>query len=394
MGQMASLLRALSSKAPKKERAEFERLAAQTKPIMAYLERREEIEAASTTLEAHRAEFERIVEDEKAYLERSHALFAEERFAPLWFTAADIRRAFARVGYPPNFSPDDQVVENLRAAILCLADKQRRTELAMNLLLHLPHYVAAGRHLDGWLIQDCADTTVEIPEESNPFLFQMFSHGYDAWAGEERARDEALLREVGMDPACLHSMSLEEIDAWLQAQQADPAKKARMEAVLQANPDRRAQAVAGVERMERDFIKLLEREDARALLLPQEEVEPWLPALSRRLEGAQGRLPELSDDTSPDAAATKAFADVIWPVVGEMAQSIFTPERIQQLVSELRQYRSAQFAAGDKGAAGCAMGAIASLEQEDDPGRSYLLNALCFVSLRAVLDTMVDPGLE
>jgi hypothetical protein len=53
--------------------------------------------------------------------------------------------------------------------------------------------------------------------------------------------------------------------------------------------------------------------------------------------------------------------------------------------SRLRQFRSEQFAAGDKGAAGCAMGTIASLEQEDDPGRNYLLNVLCFISLRALL---------
>jgi SEC-C motif len=390
-GQVASLLKKLSRNSPQKERAEFEQLLAQTKPIMAYLEHQAEIEAASTVLEAHREEFDRLIEDEKAYLDRVDALFAEERFAPLWFTAADIRRAFESVGFPPNLSPSDQMFETLRAAILHLADKDRRTELAMNLLLHLPHYMAAGRHLDGWLIQDCAHITAEVADESNPFLFQMFSHGYDAWANEQRARDEELLQEVGMDPARLRGMSLEEIDDWLEAQQADPIKKARMEALMQANPDQRALAVTNLERMERDSIKLLEREDARALLLTPQEVEPWLAALSRRCESAQDLLPQLSADSPPDAATTKAFADAIWPAVGEMAQSIFTPERIQQLTSQLKKYRSEQFTAGDKVAAGCAMGAIASLEREDDPSRNYFLNALCFASLREFTGACANP---
>jgi hypothetical protein len=333
-----------------------------------------------------------LAADERAYLARVRALFAEDRFAPLRFTAADIRRAFDSVGYPPNASPDDRVVQKLRAAILYLADKNRRLQLSMNLLLHLPHYVAAGQHLDGWLIQECAHTTIELAEESNPFLFEMFSRGYDAWADEQNARNEALLREVGMDPARLRSMNMEEIDAWLQAQQADPDQKARMEAVMKANPDQQALAVASLEKMERDSISLLEREDARELLLPQAEIEPRLPTLIQRFESARNTSPDLFADTPPNEAASKAFADAIWPALGEMARSIFTPERIHQLVSQLRKYRNERFAAGDKDAAGCAMGAITSLEREDDPARNYFLNALCLASLRALTGAVVDPG--
>lgn len=388
---MANFLQELSRNATQEGQAKFKWFRARTKPIMGYLEHQVEIEAASTVLEAHREEFDRLIEDEKAYLDRTDALFAEERFAPLWFTAADIRRAFESVGYPPNLSPGDQMFETVRAAILHLADNDRRTQLAMNLLLHLPHYVAAGRHLDGWLIQDCAHATAEPADESNAFLFQMFSHGYDAWANEQRARDEALLQEAGMDPARLRGMSLEEIDAWLDAQQADPVKKARMEALMQANPEQRALAVTNLESMERDSIKLLEREDARALLLSPQELEPWLATLSRHWESVQHLLPQLPADTPPDAATTKALADAIWPAVSEMAQSIFTLERIQQLTSQLKKYRSELFAAGDKVAANCAMGAIASLAREDDPSRNYFLNALCFASLRQFTGPSTNP---
>ena len=394
LGRVASLLQLLSRKGPKSERAEFQRLLAQTQPVMEYLEREEEIEAAAKVLEAHQAKFNKLLKDEKAYLARTQALFAEERFAPLRFTAADVRRAFEQMGYPPNFSPDDQMVQTLRGAILYLADKDRRSQLAMSLLLHLPDYVASERHLDGWLIQHCAHVTTEYPEESNPFLFQMFSFGYDAWAEEQRGRDEKFLRKVGLDPARLQNMSLDEMDAWLQAQEADPVNKARMEAAMNANPNQRAQAVAGLERMERDSIKLLEREDGAFLLLPQNDVEPWLATLCQRLESAQATLSKLSADTPPDPAATKALADMIWPAMGEMAQSIFTPERIRQLISQLRKYRSEKFAAGDRTAASCAIGAIASLEREDDPARNYFLNALCFASMRPVLHAVSSRDSE
>ena len=99
----------------------------------------------------------------------------------------------------------------------------------MSLLMHLPDYVAANRPLDAWIIQHCSYLTGEEPDESNPFLFQMFSYGYDGWVAEQRGREAAMLRELGMDLSRLERMSMEEIDAWLQEQQADPAKLARME---------------------------------------------------------------------------------------------------------------------------------------------------------------------
>jgi hypothetical protein len=64
--------------------------------------------------------------------------------------------------------------------MLFLADKERRPRFSMSLLLHLPYYVTAGRYLDGWLIQECASQTVELDRDSNSFLFEMYSHGYNA----------------------------------------------------------------------------------------------------------------------------------------------------------------------------------------------------------------------
>ncbi len=392
-GRVFNLLRQMRRVSrPGHERAELDRLLAQTQPVIAYCERLEEIEAAALVLAAHKEKFIRLAADEVAYVQRAHSLFAEERFVPLRFTAADVRRAFDRVGYPPNGLDRDEALEKLRSAIVFLADKDHRSQLSMNMLLHLPHYVAAGRHLDGWLIQHLAHQTMPENQECNLFLFEMFSYGYNAWADEQRARNEAMLRKIGMDPARLGTMSMEEIDSWMMAQQADPRQKARMEAVIKANPDQQALAIASIKQMERDSINLLEREDAREFLLSPAELEPWLPTLLQCFESAQNKSLGLFSNTPPDQATANAFINAIRPVLGEMARSIFTPKRIQQLVAQLKKYRNELFAAGDKDAAGCAIGAITSLERENEPALNCFLNALCFVSLRTLEATRADPG--
>lgn len=387
--QLSKLIQQVRSKAPRKERAELDEILAQSQPLLDYLEHQEEIESASTALEPHREEFERLADDRDAYMARIRVLFDEEAFAPLRFTAADVRRAFEKVGYTPGSAPSDDVfVEKLRAAILHLADKDRRSQLAMKLLLLMPQYVAAGRHSDGWLIQHCAHLTTEAGGESNPFLFQMFSHGYDAWMSELTAKDNALFQEIGLEPARLRSMSMEEIDEWFQAQTADPDRKAKMEALLTANPDQRAAAIAGLERMERDSIKLLEREDAREFLLTQAEIEPSLPELLKRFQALQKSSPHLFSGSPPEETVSRAVSEAIWPAFGEMAQSIFTPERIQQLVTRLKEYRNERYASGDKIAASYAIGALNSLQQEDDPAHNYFLIALCYFSFSAHMKAM------
>ena len=209
---MQELARKSSSR---EDRAAFEELLAKTQPILDYMEREPAIEAACQAIEAHRADFDKLVDDEKAYLERTQALFAEERFVPLRFTADEVHRAFDKVGHPTPGSSSDRFVEIVRKAILHLADKERRSGSAMSMLMHLPDYVAADRPLDAWIIQHCAYLTGDEPDESNPFLFQMFSYGYDGWMTQQCGREAAMLRQVGMDLSRLEGMSMEEIDAWL-----------------------------------------------------------------------------------------------------------------------------------------------------------------------------------
>jgi hypothetical protein len=308
-------------------------------------------------------------------------LFAEESFAPMRFTAGDIKRAFDHVGYPATAFLE-KAGETLRAAILYLADKERRDSLALELYSHLPDFVAAGRHLDGWIIQSCAHATGEFGDESNAFLFQMFSFGYDAWTGEKRALDESLLQDFGLSPDRLRGMSADEIDAWLAAQTADPARNAALEAFFRDNPSLYSEAIANMQSLECDCVKLLERPDARFLLLSPEEIEPWLPRMVECFEKVGAVMPENPDSGAPDATLSKAVLDAITSFLREMAQSIFTRERIQQLISQLRKYRSEHFVAGDKTIAGYAMSAIHYLEREDEPGLNRFLVTLCFASFK------------
>ena len=366
---------------------------AKTQPILDYVQREPAIEAASREIESRRAEFEKLVKDQKAYGERTRALFAEERFVPLRFTAEAVEQAFEEVGRPMPGCSDDKFVETVRKAILHLANKERRNQWAMSLLMHLPDYVAANRPLDGCILQHCAYLTQEERDESNPFLFHMFSYGYDGWVAQQRSREAAMLSQLGMDLPRLEGMSMEEIDAWLQEQQADPAKLARMEEVLLANPRQRASVEAELEQMERDAHQLLEREDAAHLLLPPEEVQPWLPQLNECWARAREQVPGVGGP-APSPAVGKALFDAIFPVVGEMVADLFTPERIRQLTAQLKDYRNALFAAGDKQAATLANGAIVSLRDEQDPTSSRFLYAVGFFSLMKALEVMADPPQE
>ena len=198
-----------------------------------------------------------------------------------------------------------------------------------------------------------------------------------------------MLRQVGMDLSRLEGMSMEEIDAWLQEQKSDPAKLARMEEVLLANPEQRAQAEANLEQLERDAHKLLERKDAAHLLLPLCDVQPWLPRLNESWEKVCEQFPNMMGP-SPSPAAGKALMDGMFPLLGEMVAALFTPERTRQLAGQLKAYRNARHAAGDKQTTILANGAIVSLGDSRDPANSHFLYTLCYFSLMKGLETMAN----
>ena len=202
-----------------------------------------------------------------------------------------------------------------------------------------------------------------------------------------------MLRKAGMDVSRLEGMSMEEIEAWLQEQQADPAKLARMEEILLANPEQRPQAEANLKQVQGDAPILLQREDATHLLLPPEDVEPWLPELNEGFASVCEQFPDLTTP-SPSAAAGRAFMDAMVPLVREMVAELFNPERIGNLAVQLKAYRNARFAAGDKKTAELANGALIYVKDEDEPACNSFLCALGYLSLMKGLETWAKQPRE
>ena len=377
---LPKVLGRLSEQGPAGNRKEFRELLSKTESVLEYVAHQSEIETAAATLEAHRSEFEALAEDEPRCLALARSVFSEKCFAPLRFTASDVQNAFDHVGYPAMMAPDDQTVQTLRAAILHLADKERRNELSMRLLLRLPEFVNAGRYLEAWLLQHAAYQTAENTDEPNVFLFEMFSYGYDAWAADGRVKNASLLRKVGLDLEALEAMSLDELDSWMQSHGSDSGNARAMEEFFREHPHLREESIANLQAMERNSSKLLEREDARFLLLRVEEIQPWLTRFNERL-AEQG----FARETASEESIQKLLEEVLLPLMREMVDAIFTPERIGQLIAELKRYRSDLFAAGDKRTAGQVMGAITYVEREESPGQNSFLLTLCWVSMDSAL---------
>ena len=390
--QTRDLARQLLPQASPDKQQEIHRLLTEMDEAIEFEGKRGQIEVASQALEAHRAEFEALLKDWQAVADRSHALFAEEPFVPMWFTVEDIQRAFEAVGYPQRFQLDERTAKTMAEAILHVADKERRQRDHVRLMSLVPDYVSAGRFMDAWLIQYCAFLTLDAPKKSNPFLAEMFMRGFGEWAEQADAQQESIVREMGFDPAQTRQMSIDELEEWIKTQMADPAKKAQMEAYLKAHPTLRDQMESDVMEMERGAGLLLEREDSDVLYLAPEEVEPWVPNALERVRASKKKLMKVTKDGEPTSAAARAAADILVSLSHEMARAIFTPERVNQLVQVLKDYRRKLLAASEKQAAAYTQGAIMMLERETGPAENPFLSMICFVSLRAMMKTLSEQA--
>jgi len=362
--------------------------------VAAYSALSGEIQAAAEVLQAHRGEFEALTRDAEAVSRRARELFAEQDFAPLFFTIEDVQRAFENVGYPSRRPHEaQQASERLLAAMLFLADHEYRVRATVRLMTLLPKYVAAGRYFDAWLIQFNALWTLQAPQESNPLLGELFYQGLVQWAETLDAQQQAAMGEVGIDRARLAGMGLDEAEAWLTEQMADPGKTARLGAYLAAHPMMRAQAEAELAELEDGALRLFDRDDADALYLSQEEVEPWLPVLVDRVQPCFAQIERgLKRGEAPDEATREKSAELLFQVAREMAQAIFTPERIRRLLADLRDYCRRLHQAGEREACAYAQAAVMALQRDQDPAENPLLLAICYTSLRSLLHAAAERG--
>jgi len=376
------------------EARELHRLLGLTEDVAAYDAMSDEIKAASEVLEAHRAQFEALIDDADAVEDRIHRLFSEEPFLPMRYTADDVHRAFEVVGYPLLYQEDaPENTEVFEAAILYVADRDRCLRLSRQLLMLLPEYVSAERYLDAWIVQYCALLLLEAPEQTNPFLAQMFYYGFVEWMEQVEAQQEGVMHELGVERSAIAGLDADEAEARIQALMADPANKARLEAYYASHPLMRHQAEAEFRELECGMVLLLGRDDADFLYLSPEEMGPWIRAFMERagpiITRAQ-QAAERGDLDEPDLFPR--LSDILTGVAEEMVPAIFTPVRLDHLVAGLGDYGRDLLEAGEREAAMYARAAYTTLEHEDMPAENYALLAICYASLRAMLITLSDEA--
>jgi uncharacterized protein YecA (UPF0149 family) len=386
-------LRTLLRQVPEDEARDLLQQVDDLESMAGYLAMKDEIDAARKILEEHRADFEDMMRNPEVSIRRAKRLFSEEPFADLRFTVDELERAFETVGYPSSwqgFSDEDMKIL-VDATVHLAGDEEDRVQLARQLLVTMPEYVDKGRYLDAWLIQYSAFRLTEVPEESNPFMFVMVELALEALWDEMERKQEDLVHELGIDPSALEGSSMEEIEERLRQAITDPRREAQMEAFYAAHPDLREQATADFVRLEREALKLLERDDVERLLLSPEEAAPWLPVLMERSGPAIAQLQEAAERGERSAAETlRATRESIVEMTQEMASEVFTPERIERLENELRDYRRSLEAAGEEEAAMWIHGVLAVLWSNIPPAQSGFLCGLCFASLRGALAAASD----
>ena len=370
---------------------ELRRLFKDNELLLTYLAHQHEIEAAEEKLKPHYAEFDRFCADGAAYQRQCEALFRGEAFVPFRFTAAEVRKAFQEVGVPVLSDPSRKTGKVLRKALLFLASKERRNELSMRLLLLLPKYVEQGRFIDALLIGAAAQMTAEEEKDGNPFLGRMFLYGLEDWGAAQDEARESVLRQVGFELGA--DADLEAVDAWMAKMQADPEGMARMQGFVNAHPELHETTDATLQAMAQQAMELFQDEASASLLLSPEELAPWSGLIQQKLAAlAEQFAPAESGGKVSKAKQKKAFMEILLPAMREVAAGIFTPERIQRLVADLRVMRKAYHAAGDKAGTLRATSALLYVEPETDPGLNSFLVNLCTRSLENISGAEEAPG--
>jgi hypothetical protein len=207
------------------------------------------------------------------------------------------------------------------------------------------------------------------------------------------SHQEALFQELGPDRSAVSGMDIDELDACVQERMADPDRRAELEAYFDAHPQFRDRAQAEIWDLDHNALWLLERDDADCLYLPLEEVLLWLPVFRERLGPLEARFYQAMErGDRDDAGPLRGVIDVLMQTARETVPAIFTRERVDRLVADLRHYRHDLMAAGEREAGMWAHAASLTLEHEDIPSENPLLIGICYPSLRQALIAAADEA--
>lgn len=160
---------------------------------------------------------------------------------------------------------------------------------------------------------------------------------------------------------------------------------------LDKHPEQRELAKAQSVELEQESVRILDLPEAGDMLLAPQEIAPFLELFTEHLERARETIPALAAGHPPTEEASTHFANLMQPFLREMAQSIFTPPRIQQLITQLQKFHAAQAQAGNRETMGWAMAAINSLKMETEPGLNFFLISVCLVSIQQLFTPEEPP---
>ena len=335
--------------------------------LFAAMEREEKLQEAIAKTEPCEEEFQRLSEDHTAFTERCGKLCSEEPFKPLVFTVEEIETAFQKVGYPPANKSPEAATNLLLKAICFIATTERRKALVTELMALLQRYAEQGRILDARIIGFAAQATSEIPDESNPFLSLMFLQGFTAWSERLNEKRQELLREAGLDVK--EDMNLDQMDAWLAESRTNPALADKLQRLIEAHPELKVPAPMEEDATASRTIALLDRADSVRLLLGPDETEPWVPFLLEKVKVMNAKY-GVVEGGGP-----------LPPAIREVTKNIFTPERIERLVVELKAYRKDLLAAKDQEGFILAASTISYVSGEEEPDLNVFLVNLCARSI-------------
>jgi len=381
----------LEEQLPRKLRKEHADIFKQIRAYTEFAAQKPEIEAAHAALEKYRKKFERLTRKTGKFLKRAEKVFAEEPFEAMRFGAADLQRAFESVGYPPFGAAGDSHFENMQKTIAFLVDDEQRKIRAQELMQLLPDYVAAGRHLDALIVEHSAMLMVEPPEEGiekiGPFLMCMFMHGMGEWEDQRDREQLKMFRKLGFDPEDIRRRGIEGVESLVQEMMAKRGASEELEQFLNAHPDLKALTEAQCRASEDAAIKLLQREDARHLLLTPEEMEPWLPAFEQRIGEHPEVLDGVNESGEPDEELQQRLFDIIYTTCGEMAGEILTKPRLDRLADEVHAYNRKLRGKDSEGKTGV-QGLLMAAQSSEPPAENHVLTVLCVYSFLKVMDDM------
>lgn len=360
--------------------------------ILEYVSRRTEIEAAVQALEKHRRKFEKLTRNPAKFMEQAEKLFAEPPFADMRFSADQLQRAFEDVGYPTQDLTNAEFFNVARKAVRFLIDDSQRNAIGMRLMLLLPDYVKAGRYLDAWIIQHSAFIISEPDEgEIGAFLLAMFMHGFREWEEQREREQREILKKLGADPDEIRRMGYEGVETWMKEMMKDAGKTAAMSQFLDAYPELKAMSEVQCRRSEDAALSLLQREDARDLLLSYEEVVPWCLLMEQRMSQSPEIFPSVREGRKLNKSAEKAFGDLAFSVCAEMAAAVFTAPRLNRLAAQIHEYRRS-LSEEDREAIAGVHGALLALQSERKPAENPFLFGLCFMSVRAATEKTAEQA--